>query len=229
MLTGYQLTYNGRANTACYGAGLASAIGLELTPIPCAQDGGKLVGIDWAIPCSENGVSLTSFAFEKATGIVKPQADAVKVISVQYNTGGGTYGRWVVPDSYTASDFITACCAGCTPLPAVTIPAPFFFNGECTLVAPTIPACVYQGSFYVPALTGGNTTFTATPLGFDAAGVAITFAPGTSAATTVALLAAAMQTNWAAEMGSATFTAVGNTIDWTALIAKSFAVVITQS
>lgn len=230
MLTGYQLTYNSYEAIACYAAGTDAAIGLEMTNIPCSGDGGILLGIDWAIPCSNNGgASLTGFSFVRAVNGTKPRADAVKTISVQDNKNGGTYGRWIVPDSYTNADYVAACCAGCDPLPSVTVTEPILFAGECTVAAPTLPGCVYQGGFYVPALTGANTTFTATAYGVDANGVAVVFSPTTSTGTTVALLAADMTTDWATEMGSGTFTAVGNTIEWTGRIVAKFDVTIVQS
>ena len=229
MLTGYQLAYNGQENVACYAAGLASASGLELTPIPCAGDGGKLLGIEWAIPCSNNGgASLTGFSYQMAPTTTKPRADAVKVITVQ-DSKTGTYGRWVVPDSYTTSDFVEACCAGCEPLPAVTLVEPILLTGECVLAAPTIPPCVYYGEFYVQALTGTNDTYTLTAIGYDANGAAVTFSPTTVAAATPTLLAAAAQTAWASEMGTGTFTATGNTIAWTATTVKSLGTSIVQS
>jgi hypothetical protein len=230
MLTGFQLAYNSFENAACYVAGTDATTGLENTAIPCAQDGGKFLSLDWAIPCSNNGgVSLSGFSFIRATTNTKPRADAVKVITVLDTKAGGTYGRWIVPDNYTASAFVLACCAGCSAIPAVVTISPILLSGECTVVAPTLPGCVYKGMFYVPALTNGNTTFTATGYGFDANGGALTFSPATSAGTTVALLAAAMQTNWATLVGSGTFTAVGNTIEWTATGMAKFGPTIAQS
>lgn len=231
MLTGFQLAYNSFENTPCYVAGTDATTGLANTSIPCSQDGGKFLGLDWAIPCSNNGgVSLTGFSFVRATTNTKPRADAVKVISVlDTKFGGGSYGRWIVPDTYTESAFTLACCAGCSAIPATTTIAPILLYGECTVAAPTLPGCVFKGMFYVPALTGANTTFTATGYGFDANGVAIVFSPTTSTGTTVALLAAAMTTNWASETGGGTFTAVGNTIEWTATIMATFGPTIAQS
>lgn len=231
MLTGYQLEYNGKANVACAKlvAVTGALSGLELTPIPCANEGGRLIGIDWAIPCSENGVTVTGYSFEKAVDNTKPRPDAIKTISVQTNSGGGSYGRWIVPDTYTTNDFVAACCAGCDPLPDVTMPAPIILNGECTKSVPTPVACVFQGDFYVPALTGGNTTFTATPYAEDVNGTPIAFSPATSAGTTVALLATDMTTNWATELGSGTFTVSANSILWTGTAAAKFSVTIVQS
>lgn len=229
MLTGFQLAYNSFENFSCFTAGTDATTGLDNTAIPCAQDGGKFLGLDWAIPCSNNGgVSLTGFSFVKATNSTKPRADAVKVISVLDTKAGGAYGRWIVPDTYTQSAFVLACCAGCTPIPAVTTIAPILLSGECTVAAPTLPGCVYKGMFYIPALTGSNTTFTATGYGF-LAGVPITFSPATSTGTTVALLAAAMTTNWATLVGAGTFTAVGNTIEWTATAMSTFGPTTAQS
>jgi hypothetical protein len=209
MLTGFQLAYNSFENARCYTAGTDATTGLQNTAIPCAQDGGKFLGLDWAIPCSDNGgVSLSVFSFVRATDNTKPRPDAVKTISVLDTKAGGSYGRWIVPDDYTQAAFTLACCAGCSAIPATTTIAPILLSGECTVAAPTLPGCVYKGMIYVPALTVGNTTFTATGYGFDANGVAIVFAPTTSTGTTVALLAAAMQTNWASETGGGTFTAV---------------------
>lgn len=226
-LLGYQLAYNSYENLACYKAGVDSTTGLEQKTIPTAPIG-KVLGFDWAIPCSDNGVSVTGFSYEKATNGTKPRADAVKTISVQDTSNGNSYGRYLVPDAYTEADFIAAACAGCTPIAAVTIPPPIFFNGECTVAAPTLPGCVYQGSIYVAPLTGSNTTFTATGYGFDANGVAIVFAPTTVTGTTVALLAAAMQTSWAAETGG-TFTANGNDINFSTTIAATFGFTVAQS
>lgn len=230
MLTGFQLAYNSFENFSCYTAGTDATTGLELTTIPCSQDGGKFLGLDWAIPCSKNGgVSLSGFTFQRATTTVKPRADAVKVMSILDTKAGGVYGRWIVPDTYTAAAFNAACCAGCTPIPATTTIAPILLSGECTVAAPTLPGCVYKGMFYVPALTGSLTTFTATGYGFDANGVAIVFSPATSTGTTVALLAASMTTNWATVTGAGTFTAVGNTIEWTANTMATFGPTIAQS
>lgn len=228
MLTGYQLAYNGRANTACYKGAADTASGLEVTPIPCAPNG-MLVSMDWALPCSDNGVTVTDFEYLRATDNTKPRADAQKVLTVQNSANGGTYGRWIVPDTYTAATWVTACCAGCDPLPSVTIPAPIIFYAECTLAAPTVPGCVYKGATFIPALTGGNTTFTATAYGFAADGTAIVFSPTTSTGTTVALLAANMQTNWASELGTGTFTATGNTINYTSTNGARVGFTVVQS
>lgn len=225
-LTARILQENGRDNIECYAAGTNGNLPVGI--IPCAPNG-RTLGLEWAIPCSTNGVTVTSFNYVMATDGTKPRADAIKVIVIEDVANGGSYKKAIVPDAYTISDWLAACCAGCDPIADVTAVEPFIFNGECTVAAPTLPGCVFKGSFYVPALTGGNTTFTATPLGYNADGGAITFAPGTSTGTTVALLAADMQTNWAAEMGVATFVATGNVIEWTATIAASFAVTIAQS
>jgi len=230
MLTGYQLTYNGYEDVRCYAAGTDAAIGLQLTTIPCGSEGGKLLGLEWAIPCSSNGgASITGFSFQRAVDATKPRADAVKTIVVQDSKNGGTYGRWIVPDSYVVGDFTAACCAGCDPLPSVTVTEPILFGGECTVAAPVLPGCVYKGGFYVPALTGANTTFTATGFGLDVDGNPVIFTPTTSTGTSIALLAADMTTDWATEMGSGTFTAVGNTIEWTGTIVAKFDVTIVQS
>lgn len=229
MLTGYILAYNGRENTACYAAGLDSASGLEVGNILCPNDGGRLLSIDWALPCSENGVSVTGFDYQKATDSTKPRADAVKTIAVQDSKNGGSYKRFLVVDTFTIANYTESCCAGCDPVAAVTIPAPIFFSGECTLAAPTIPGCVYQGAIDVPALTGGATTYTATAYGYNAAGTAIVFAPTTSTGTSVALLAADMQTNWASELGTGTFTATGQVINFTSTNGAKVGFVITQA
>lgn len=227
MLTGYQLAYNGRENVECYKAGLDSATGLELTPIPCAPNG-RLVSTDWGLPCSSNGISVTGFDFQKAKGIVKPRLDAIKVITVQDNANGGTYGRWLVPDSYVTSDFVAACCAGCAPLPAVTIPEPILFNGNEVLI-PCVPTSNNRAVFNIPVLTGTNTTYTATGYATDKNGVNIPMSPATATGTTPATLAANMQTAWAAELGGGTFTAVGNTITYTGNTGAQIALSIAQS
>lgn len=227
MLTGKQVQYNGRDNTSCYTAGVNG--GFETTPIPCAQDGGKVLSIDWATPCSQDGVSATSFSYEKAVNGTKPRADAFKTITVQNDKAGGSYGRWLVPDAYTISDFVTACCAGCTPIADVTVPAPIIITGECTKAAPTLPGCVYQGNVFVPAFTGTNDTYTATPSATDANGNPVTFSPATLTAASVAALAAAMTTNWSTELGSGTFTAAGQNILWTGTVAMAFGVSILQT
>lgn len=232
MLTGYILAYNGRENIACYVAGaggLASASGLENGVVPCPGDGGKLLSIDWAYPCSENGVYPTGFTYEKATGIEKPRADAQKVITILDTRNGGSYIRVLVPDAYTEADYVEGCCAGCDPIAAVTIPAPILFWAECTLAAPTIPECVYQGDIYVPAFTGDNDTYTATAYGYKADGTAIVFAPTTSTGASVAALAADMQTNWASELGTGTFVASGQNILFTSTNGASVSFVVVQS
>lgn len=222
------MAFNSQENINCWVAGADSASGLDFTPVACAPNG-KLLSIDWAIPCSQNGVSPSGFNYQKATNGTKPRADAVKVLTIQDNAAGGNYGRWIVTDAYTIADYIEACCAGCDPLPAVTIPAPILFNGEPTYAPATSPAVVYKGTINVPVLAGGMTTHTATGYAYDANGVAIVISPATSAGTTVALLAADMQTNWAAELGVATFAAVGQEINWTATIAATIGVTIVQS
>lgn len=229
MLTGFILAYNSLENTACYGPGTASALGFDAGEILCAGENGKLLGVDWAIPCSTNGVSVTGFDYQKATDGTKPRADAVKVITVQDNRFGGGYKRFFVPDAYDLAAYVAACCAGCSPIAAVTIPAPIIFYAECTLATPTIPGCVYKGSVQIAALTGANTTYTATGYGFDATGTAIVFAPATSTGTTVALLAASMQTNWAAELGGGTFVATGNNIEYTSANGARVGFTVAQS
>lgn len=226
MLTGFQLAYNGREITECYKAGADTASGLDRTPIACSPNG-RLVSIDWGIPCSNNGVSITGFDWQKAQGIVKPRPDAIKVITVQDSANGGTYGRWLAPDTYTAADWVTACCAGCDPLPAVTIPAPIFFNGIEVMI-PCVVTVNNQAILVVPALTGVNTTYTARGYAYDKNGNAIVIAPATSAGTTPALLAADMQTNWAAELGGGTFTATGNIIKYTGTTGAVVGFTITQ-
>lgn len=228
MLTAHILHENGRDNVQCYAAGTNG--NLPVGVLPCAPVGQFLM-LEWAIPCSTNGVTATSFAYEMAVAGVstKPRADAVKVLVIIDVTNGGSYKKAIVADDYEIADYVEACCAGCDPIPDVTIVAPFIFNGVCVLPAPSTPSCVYDGAIYVPALTGGATTFTATPLGFTAAGVPITFAPATSTGTTVALLAADMQTNWASELGTGTFTATGNVITFTSTNGASVAFTITQA
>lgn len=229
MLKGYQLAYNGRENVECYKAGLASTTGLEFNGIPTPQEGGKFLGLDWALPCSDNGVSVTGFDYIRATSAVKPRPDAVKTISIQDSKNGGTYGRFLVPDAYTQAQYIDDSCTGCVTVGDPLIPEPILFNGQCTTPLPVIPACVYQGALYIDPLTGANTTYTATAYGFNAAGVAIVFAPATSTGTTVALLAANMQTNWASELGGGTFTANGNTINYTSANGARTGYVVVQS
>lgn len=226
-LTARILHQNGKDNVECYAAGTNG--GLPVGILPCYQDGGRFIGLEWAIPCSDNELTVQSFAYSMATDNTKPREDAVKVLVVEDIKFGGSYQKAIVSDTYAIADYVEACCAGCDPIPDVTIVEPQLFGGVCTLAAPTIPGCVYTGSFYVPALTGGNTTFTATANGYNAAGTEITFAPATSTGTTVALLATDMQTNWASEMGTGTFTATGNVVVWTATIVASLSVNIAQS
>lgn len=228
MLTGRILHENGRDNVECYAAGTNG--NLPIGTLKCAGENGKFNSLEWATPCSDNGVTVTKFAYEMAAaGSTKPRADAVKVIVVEDTTNGGSYKKALVPDTYEIADFVAACCAGCDAIADVNVPAPFIFNGVCVLAAPTIPACVNEGSIYVDALTGANTTFTATPFGYKADGTLITFAPATSTGTTVALLAADMQTNWASELGTGTFTATGNVIVWTSTNGAKLAFSIAQS
>lgn len=227
MLTGYVLAYNSLENINCYAAGEPGALGFDAGIIPCANEGGKLVGIEWATPCSTNGVSVTGFNYTKATNGTKPTADAQKVLTVQDSKNGGSYGRYLVPDDFDQADYVESCCSGCEPLPAVTIPAPIIFYGECTLATPTIPGCVYKGAIQLPALTATN--YVATAYGYDANGTAIVFAPTTSTGTTAALLATDMQTNWASELGTGTFVATGSNIEWTSTNGARLGFVISQT
>lgn len=228
-LTAHILQENGRNNIECYAAGTNGNLPVGI--LPCSQDGGRFLALEWAIPCSSNGITIDDFSFTMATpgSSTKPRPDAVKVLVIEDIKFGGSYKKAIVPDAYEIADFVSACCAGCDPIADVTVVDPEIFNGACTLAAPTLPGCVYTGSFYVAALTGGNTTFTATPHGYDASGTAIVFSPTTSTGTTPALLATDMQTNWASEMGSGTFTATGNVIVWTATILATLAINIVQS
>jgi hypothetical protein len=156
MITGYQLAYNGRENLNCYVAGLASASGLNLTPFKTTAEGGKLLGIEWALPCSDNGVAVTGFDYQKATNGTKPRADAQKVISIQDPANGGTYGRWLVEDAYTEANYVAGTAPG-----AVTIPAPILFGGTCLQTVPVPVPCNYQGAIVLPALTLTNYIATA--------------------------------------------------------------------
>ncbi len=227
-LTARILSRNGRDNIECYAAGTNG--NLPVGVIPCAPNG-RALQLEWAIPCSTNGVTVTGFDYQLAVAGVstKPRVDAVKVIVVEDVINGGSYQKAIVPDAYELADYVTACCSGCAPIANVTVVEPLILNGECVLPAPTLNPCVYNGSFFVPALTGANTTYTLTALGYDAAGASVTFAPTTVSATTPALLAAAAQTAWASEMGTGTFTATGSVINWTALIVKTLGTSITQA
>lgn len=230
MLTGYALAINSRENTACYGPGEPGALGFEAMQIPCSPaEGAKVHSLDWALPGSENGVSVTCFDYVKATDNTKPRIDAQKVITVLNYKDGGTYLRVLVPDDYTLATFVEACCAGCDPIPAVTIPPPLIGWTECVIAPPTPNNCVFYGTIQISALTGSNTTWTATGYGYDANGTAIVFSPTTSTGTTVALLAAAMQTNWASELGSGTFVATGNNIEFHSTNGSRVFFVISQS
>lgn len=228
MLTGYQLAYNSRENIECYKAGLDSASGLEVTPVPCAPNGHS-ASVEWGIPCSNNGVSHTGFNWQKATNATKPRADAIKTLTILNVSSGGSYGRWLVPDSYTISDWVAACCAGCDPLPATTIVQPVIFSGAKYTIPAGASTSGYQAVINVPAFTGTNNTYTATGYANDANGNAITFAPATSTGTTVAALAANMQTNWGSELGGGTFTATGNTITYKGTTGASVGFTIAQS
>lgn len=229
MLTGRILQVNGRDNVECYAAGTNG--NLPVGTLRCAGENGRILGLEWALPCSDNGVTVTSFSYQfaPAGSTTKPRADAVKVIVIEDTMNGGSYQKAIVPDTYEISTHVEACCAGCDPIPDVTVPEPFIFQGACVKAAPSLPACVYEGSIYVPAFTGSNNTYTATPFGYDANGTAITFAPSTATGTSVALLAAAMQTAWASELGTGTFTATGNVIVFTSTNGASVAFSITQS
>ncbi len=224
-ITGYVLAFNSREDIPCYvsgAGGLASASSLNLAIIPLNSEGGRLIDIEWATPGSENGISITCFDYVRAPGIVKPRADAQKVITVQDSIGGGSYKRYLVPDAYTVADY-----AAGTAIPAVTIPNPIIFNADCTMAIPACPGCVYKGSVILPTLT--LTNYIATGYGYDASGNALVFSPTTSTATTPTLLAAAMQTNWATLLGTGTFTASGQTISYTSTNGARLGFVITQS
>jgi hypothetical protein len=228
-LTGYPLAINSAENIACYGAGNPATIGFDLAIVRCPQDGAVDLSLDWALPCTENGITVAGFNYQKAVNATKPRADAVKVLTVIDYTRAGEYKRFFVTDAYTLSDYNTACCAGCTPLPAVTIPAPILGWTECVLPTPPANPCVYFGSLYVAPLTGTNDTWTVTPTGKDAAGNAIVFAPTTSASTTLAGLVAAMNTNWASELGSGTFTLNGNNINYSSTNGATLGFTVVQS
>ncbi len=228
MIRAFQLAYSTRENIECYKAGTDAGTGLELTAFHTPKEGGKLLGVEWAIPCSTNGVALTGFDYQKATSNTKPRPDAVKVFTVLDTKNGGNWGRWIVPDTYTSDDYY-GYCETCVAVASVTVIAPYLFNGECVIQPIVIPACVNNGALYVEPFTGTNNTYTATPYGFDAAGTPIVFAPGTSVGTSVALLATAMQTNWAAELGTGTFTANGNVITYTSTNGARVSFTIAQS
>jgi len=214
-LTGRIIQRNGKDNFECYAAGTNGSLPVEVVPTAPV---GRIIGMEWATPVSYEGQIVDGFVYQKAKtdgsdSASPPRADSVKVIVIEDVTNGGSYQKVLVGNSYSISDFLAAACAGCDPLPDVTVPEPFILlNADCAKDLPVIPECTYSGSIYVPAFTGSNNTYTATPLGFKADGTAIVFSPGTATGTSVALLAAAMQTAWASELGSGTFTADGNTI-----------------
>jgi hypothetical protein len=227
-LTGYPLAINSRENTNCYAAGDPAVLGFDNFIIPCPGDGGRVESLDWGLPCSENGVSVTGFDYQKAVNNTKPRADAVKVLTISDPKKGGMYMRVLVPDTYTLATFNQACCAGCDPIPAVVIPAPIIGWTECVPPPLVDVACVYWGAISLPNLVTPNTTWVATPTGIDANGQPIVFTPATVQATTAAALAAAMQTGWAAETGNGVFTANGNTIEYSSNNAARLGFQITQ-
>lgn len=231
MLTGRILSENGRENVECYFTGDTPTVngGLPIGTIATPPNG-RVIGIEWAIPCSTNGVTVTGFTYEMATNGTKPRADAVKVIVVEDVTNGGSYKKIIVPDAYTISDFVEAACAGCDAIAEVTVVEPLIFmDAACYVAPPETVECNYQGSIYVEAFTGSNNTYTATAYGYKADGTAIVFAPSTSTGTSVALLAADMQTNWASELGTGTFTATGNVIEFNSTNGAKIAIKIAQS
>lgn len=213
-LIGYALANNSRENTACYGAGEPGALGFEATIVNCSEDGAIARTFDWAMPGSDNGISVSCFDYQKAPGnSTKPRPDAVKVLTIENIKNGGGYTRIFVPDNYTMADFLAACRAG-TPIPAVTIPAPIVYYTDTVQNSPVLPPATTYGAVQIPVLTGSNTTYTATIYGKDALGAPVVFSPTTSTGATPAALAANMQTNWASELGAGTFVATGNSIAW---------------
>lgn len=224
-ITARILSKNGRDNIECYAAGVNGNLPVGI--IQCSPQG-RFLQLEWAIPCSTNGVTVTGFDYVLAVPGVstKPRPDAVKVIVIEDITNGGSYQKAIVPDAYEIADYVTACCTGCAPIANVTVVEPIILNGECVLPTPSATPCVYNGSFFVPALT--QTNYVLTALGYNASGASVTLSPATVTANTPALLAAAAQTAWASQMGSGTFTATGSVINWTAVTVATLGTSITQ-
>lgn len=202
----------------------------KVQSFPCSyEEGGEIIAWEWAIPYTEDGLTVAGFNYEIATGNTKPRPDAIKTFTLLKKMGGG-YVKVAVADNYALTTFVTACCAGCSEITAPTIVAPLLDQPmECVTAIPVCPPCTYTVNIPVAPFTGTNDTYTATGYCIDANGNVVTLSPTTATGTSVALLAAAAQTAWASELGSGTFTAVGNSITVTSSVCANFGMSIVQS
>lgn len=221
MLTGKILEENGMLNLACYLTG-----NFPDGAIPCAQDGGKLLGFEWATPTSNNGVSVTGFNFSKATNSTPPAPDAFKVILVQDNKYTGSYSRFLVPNAYTLGDFVTACCAGCTPIAAVTIPKAIISPVFTETAAMVCPSPTKRSVF--PLLAGGS-NYVMNGYCVDANGVPVALSPTSVTAATAPLLADAAETAWGTALGTGVFTFENDVLTVTYTDCLGFAADITRT
>jgi len=206
MITGQILEENGVLNLSCYPGSL------PIGSVACEGgiNGGKFQRTEWATPITKDNMTISGFQYDPAPGTTPPATDAFKVVLVSEGQRLGSYKRVVIPNDWGIAELIAACCAGCDPIDDVTVPTPDIpLFQACIAPAVTCPPCVYNDILDVPAFTGGNNTYTATPVGTDAAGAAITFSPTSVTGTSLALLATAAQAAWATELGSGTFTANG--------------------
>ena len=208
MITGQILQENGVFNLSCYPD-------LPIGTIACeGTAGAKFERFEWAEPVSNNALTVTDIKLTGAgIGIVPPASDAFKVALFSQGGSLGGYKRVAVANDYTAADLVALCCAGCDPIPTVTIPEPLIpaFT-EVTVAAETCPDPSLAFRIQVDAFTGTNNTYTMTPEAEDADGEAIVFSPATVTGTSIALLASAAQTAWASETGTGTFTVQGTAI-----------------
>ncbi len=226
MITGQILEVNGIPNLSCYPGNL------PIGSVNCegGANNAKFQQIEWATPISRDGLTVSGFQYDKATDSTPLYDDSFKVVLVLEGQGLGSYKRVVIPNDWTIADLIAACCAGCEPIEDVTVPEPIIFGlVQCVAPAETCPACVYNQVIDVPALTGSNDTYTATPVGTNLAGADIVFSPTTVSAASLAALATAAQTAWATELGSGTFTASGTTLTVTGTNIGSLYIGIAQS
>lgn len=226
MITGQILEVNGIPNLSCYPSNL------PIGSVNCegGANNAKFQQLEWATPVSKDGLTVSGFQYDKATDSTPLYADSFKVVLVLEGQGLGSYKKVVIPNDWDISDLIAACCAGCDPIDAVTVPDPII-NGlvQCVAPAETCPACVYTYVLDVPALTGSNDTFTATPSGTNVAGTAISFSPTTVSAATLSALATAAQAAWATELGSGTFAASGTTLTVTGTNIGTLSIAVVQS
>lgn len=212
MLTGKIVEVNGAKFINCY------PNNFPIGTVPGEQDGAKVLGLYWATPISNNGVTVTDWQYSQANGSTPPTADSFKTLCIQEDKDFATYKYVLVPNDYTISAFVTANCSGCSPIAAVVVPDPIIVNTVCVKDDPECPPCSYKSVITLPS--GSDYTIEGFCNGMALSPASVTGADATAAA-------AAAQSAWGSALGSGTFVASGNTITASYSTCTSFGVRVT--